>query len=160
MPFIELDRRFFEWRSKANELSDPDILSRFDLSDGAKPWFEVLKRRRVVILAEAGSGKTEELKERRSAVAAEGKLVYATSKMSDVKASKLVFRLMIKLPWRVGRRPTNWRGSSSTPSTKRSSTTFALNEHCERSRHPSTAPRAAHTSFSQEGIRIGSFAEI
>ncbi len=79
LPFIALDRRFFEWRSEDNELSDPDVLSGFGLSDGAKSWDAVLKRRQVVILAEAGSGKTEELKECRRAVAAEGKFAfYAT----------------------------------------------------------------------------------
>ena len=32
------------------------------MHDGAKSWDDLLKRRRVVILAEAGSGKSEELK--------------------------------------------------------------------------------------------------
>jgi hypothetical protein len=79
VPIIPLDRRFFEWRNTENELSDPDLLGRMGLSSGAKNWDELLKRRRVVILAEAGSGKTEELKERAHCLDAEGKFsFYAT----------------------------------------------------------------------------------
>lgn len=79
MPLIPLDRRFFEWRNTDDELSDPDLLGRFGLSEGARTWADLLKRRRVVILAEAGSGKTEELKEQARRLSADGKYVfYAT----------------------------------------------------------------------------------
>ena len=75
-----VDRRFFEWEEKEHdELSDPDLLSRFGVSDGAKNWDELLKRRRVVILAEAGSGKTDEMREQARRLTAEGKIAfYAT----------------------------------------------------------------------------------
>jgi hypothetical protein len=58
---IPLDRRFEEWRN--GELSDPELRSRFRLSRGSETWNDVLAKPRVVILAEAGSGKTEEMKE-------------------------------------------------------------------------------------------------
>jgi hypothetical protein len=79
-PPIPLDRRFFEWEEKEHDaLSDPDLLSRFGISDGAKSWDDLLKRRRVVILAEAGSGKTEEMKEQARRLNADDKTAfYAT----------------------------------------------------------------------------------
>jgi hypothetical protein len=79
-PHIPLDRRFFEWQEKEHdELSDPDLLARFGLSDGAKSWDDLVERRRVVILAEAGSGKTEEMEEQTRRLNAEGRAAfYAT----------------------------------------------------------------------------------
>src|SRR5215831_3736874 len=59
---IPLDRQFEEW-SEA-EPSDPEVRSLFRLSHRALKWGDLLNRLRVVILAEAGSGKTEELKDR------------------------------------------------------------------------------------------------
>jgi hypothetical protein len=60
MVTIDIDRRFVEWSDE--ELSDPDVLSRYGLSDRAMGWNDLLAKRRVVVLAEAGSGKTEEMK--------------------------------------------------------------------------------------------------
>jgi hypothetical protein len=57
---IPLDRQFEEW-SEAQP-SDPEIRSLFR-PDRALTWGDLLKKPRVVILAEAGSGKTEELKD-------------------------------------------------------------------------------------------------
>jgi hypothetical protein len=108
---ISLDRRFFEWRNTDDELSDPDILSRFGLSDSAKSWDDLLKRRRVVILAEAGSGKTEELKEQARRLSADNKLAfYATVQdvgrdgleraIGDANRAKLtVWRASDRLAW-------------------------------------------------------------
>src|SRR5215211_2790624 len=61
VPTIALDRRFFEWRDE--QLSDPDLVLRWGRSRDLLPWDGVLSRRRVVLLAEAGSGKTEEMRE-------------------------------------------------------------------------------------------------
>lgn len=58
---VDLNRRFREWNEK--EPPDPEMLSAFGLEDGVG-WDELLKKRRVVVLAEAGSGKTTEFKER------------------------------------------------------------------------------------------------
>jgi hypothetical protein len=57
--FIQLNRHFLEWQD--GELSDPDVISMFGLSDGLS-WDDLLGKRRAVLLAEAGSGKTEEMK--------------------------------------------------------------------------------------------------
>ena len=106
LSIIPLDRRFFEWRSEGDHLSDPDALSRFGLSDSAKAWDEILKRRRVVILAEAGSGKSEELKNQQRVLAGEGKFsFYAT--VEDVAREGLDLALLEE-----GRpRLANWRSS-------------------------------------------------
>jgi hypothetical protein len=61
---ISLDRRFLEWK-KDGEI-DPDTVVRFGLHKGALAWADLLKRRRVVILAEGGSGKTIELQRQKS----------------------------------------------------------------------------------------------
>ena len=56
---IELDRRFVEFRE--DEQSNADLVARFGLTDGTLGWPDILARRRVVFLAEAGSGKTTEM---------------------------------------------------------------------------------------------------
>jgi hypothetical protein len=56
---IPLDRQFAEW-SEA-ESSDPELRFRFS-TYGVKTWDDLLRKPRVVILAEAGSGESEELK--------------------------------------------------------------------------------------------------
>jgi hypothetical protein len=61
LPTIALDRRFSEWR--AGDISDPDLVLRFMRSADLLTWENLLARRRVVILAEVGSGKTEEMRE-------------------------------------------------------------------------------------------------
>ncbi|HEY8128657.1 MAG TPA: hypothetical protein VIF39_08090 [Hyphomicrobium sp.] len=61
MPTIALNRQFFEWRE--GELSDPDLILRLGGSDDLLSWESISVRRRVVILAEAGSGKTVEMRE-------------------------------------------------------------------------------------------------
>lgn len=58
MPFIVLNRRFHEW----NEATPPDPEMRrfWSLDDGGVGWEQLLTKRRVVVLAEAGSGKSTE----------------------------------------------------------------------------------------------------
>ena len=56
---IELDRRFVECRE--DEQSDPDLVALYGRTDGTLGWPDLLARRRVVLLAEAGSGKTTEM---------------------------------------------------------------------------------------------------
>ncbi len=62
MSFIDLDRRFLRWSEKQNDAAEVYAWlrhhSRHDLD-----WPKLLQHHRVVILAEAGSGKSEELKE-------------------------------------------------------------------------------------------------
>ena len=68
VPVISLNRRFVEWDEK--ELPDPEIRRAFGLDEGGVGWDELLLKRRVVILAEAGSGKSTEMAERARITAA------------------------------------------------------------------------------------------
>jgi hypothetical protein len=56
---ISLDRRFVQWSE--TEASDPELRSRWGFAMG-QSWDDLLLKQRLVILAEAGSGKSEELK--------------------------------------------------------------------------------------------------
>ena len=74
MTTIPLNRRFYEWRDSAAEIADSRRL--LGLSGGTLGWSDLLTRRRVVILAEAGSGKTEELSEQTRQLKAAGKFAF------------------------------------------------------------------------------------
>lgn len=74
---IELDRWFVQcWD---DERSDPDLVAHFGRTSGTLGWEDLFKKRRVVLLAEAGSGKTTEMKARAVALTAQGQAsFYAT----------------------------------------------------------------------------------
>jgi hypothetical protein len=79
MTTIALDRRFYEWSPDADGLANSRYRAAAGLSDGMLGWPELLAKRRVVVLAEAGSGKTEELTEQARLQTAAGKFsFYAT----------------------------------------------------------------------------------
>jgi hypothetical protein len=74
---IALNRRFVEWREGALDIASYRIAA--GLSDGTVGWQELLARRRVVLLAEAGSGKTTEMLEQTRLQRAAGRYAfYAT----------------------------------------------------------------------------------
>lgn len=58
---IALNRRFAKWQEK--DALDPELLSGLGIPDGQSGWDDLLAKRRVVLLAEAGSGKTVEMTE-------------------------------------------------------------------------------------------------
>jgi hypothetical protein len=74
---VALDRRFIAWReeegSAIQRLKDPRLYA--DDID----WKELQKHRRVVILAEAGSGKTEELGAQAQALTSQGSFAFHTT---------------------------------------------------------------------------------
>ena len=74
MATIALDRRFLEWSEGEN--SDSDLVFRFRRSKDLLSWEDIFARRRVVILAEAGSGKTEELREQARRRTAAGQFAF------------------------------------------------------------------------------------
>lgn len=79
MTTVALDRRFYEWRGDVDGLVHSRYSAATDFPDGLLGWTDLLTKRRVVILAEAGSGKTEELKEQARLQAAAGEFAfYAT----------------------------------------------------------------------------------
>jgi len=59
---VDLNRRFHEWND--NEPPDPEMRRAWGLDDGGIGWEQLLTKRRAVILAEAGSGKSTEFAER------------------------------------------------------------------------------------------------
>ena len=63
MTTVALDRRFYKWSQDADGLAHSRYREAAGLSDGMLGWIDLLAKRRVVILAEAGSGKTAELVE-------------------------------------------------------------------------------------------------
>ena len=74
---IPLDRRFEEWSE--TEASDPELRARWGFKHQDRTWDSLLAKQRVVILAEAGSGKSEELKEQAARKIAAAELAfYAT----------------------------------------------------------------------------------
>src|SRR5229473_2945148 len=74
---IELNRRFVQCRD--DERSDPDLVAHFGRTADTLGWDDLLTKRRVVLLAEAGSGKTTEMKARVCALAVDRSTVfYAT----------------------------------------------------------------------------------
>jgi hypothetical protein len=75
-PPIPLDRRFVEWSE--SEASDPELRARWGFKHQDRTWDSLLTKQGVVILAEAGSGKSEELKEQAARkIAAAGFAFYA-----------------------------------------------------------------------------------
>ena len=74
---IALNRRFVEWGDGTIDLASYRLAA--GLSAGTLGWQELLSRRRVVLLAEAGSGKTTEMMEQARLQRAAGKFAfYAT----------------------------------------------------------------------------------
>ena len=59
--FIELNRTFHEISEHAGKSDDIDLAQVFHVKSGLT-WDEILKKPRTVILSEAGSGKTEEIR--------------------------------------------------------------------------------------------------
>jgi hypothetical protein len=69
-----LNRRFYEWVE--TEPPDPEFRRAMGLGDGGLDWEELLNKRRVVILAEAGSGKSTEMAERARLIALHGRYAF------------------------------------------------------------------------------------
>ena len=75
--YIALNRRFHEFT--ANEIAAPDqIASRSEEYGfhGSLKWEQVLERKRVVMLASAGSGKSEEMRQQTRRLITEGKQAF------------------------------------------------------------------------------------
>ena len=74
--FIDLQRRFRDL-TKA-ELEDPELLASMNDRAFGSPtgWPELLKHERILLLAEAGSGKTIEMREQAKSLVSEGKFAF------------------------------------------------------------------------------------
>lgn len=77
MATIALDRQFWEWSGTAPP--DPDIFAHLSRPTGLLSWADISARRRVILLAEAGSGKTEEMREQTRLRVAHGQFAFFAS---------------------------------------------------------------------------------
>ncbi|XWN33644.1 MAG: hypothetical protein ROR55_11560 [Devosia sp.] len=73
--YIPLGRTFQELSSSASESDDSDLLTSFHVRGGIE-WSQLLQSYRVVILSEAGSGKTEEFRAVTDELRSEGKAAF------------------------------------------------------------------------------------
>jgi hypothetical protein len=73
--FIELDRAFHELSEHAGKSDDVDLSQVFAVKSNLT-WDDVLRIRRAVILSEAGSGKTQEIRHAAGRLRAEGKAAF------------------------------------------------------------------------------------
>lgn len=75
MKYVDLDRRFTNL-SESGDI-DPELWAAVSGADGRLNWDRLLQRKRVVILAEAGSGKSTELTEQSRRWKAAGHVAFA-----------------------------------------------------------------------------------
>jgi hypothetical protein len=94
MPVVLLDRRFIEWEDQ--EPPDPEIHRAFGLGEVGVAWDELLLKRRAVILAEAGSGKSTEMAERARMTAASDRYAFPAT-VEDVGPEGLEGALSVSL---------------------------------------------------------------
>lgn len=70
MPYTPLDRQFRQWQDDRATIEDHRLFEQAFF--GEVGWQELLKHQRVIVLAEAGSGKSIELEEQARALTAAG----------------------------------------------------------------------------------------
>jgi len=83
MSFVELDRTFFPW-SEDRSPGDWFLLQRLS---GSQHWPELLKLQRVIVLAEAGSGKSDELKAQAEAQQKAGRFAFYVTVQDVARAA-------------------------------------------------------------------------
>ena len=76
--FIELQRTFHDLPKQANESDDTDF-SQWLPVDKRLRWPDLIKEYRLVILSEAGSGKTSEIRNSASTLRKQGKAAFFSS---------------------------------------------------------------------------------
>lgn len=74
---IPLDRQFVRWDGEGN--IDVDLAQYLESSSANFDWEGLLERRRVVVLAEAGSGKSTELADQAKRLGTEGRTAFYTT---------------------------------------------------------------------------------
>ena len=74
---VALNRRFIPWTDKNSR--DLEVLTSLSAFRDALTWEDLLARHRVVILAEAGSGKSTELAEQARLSSAAGRYTFSTT---------------------------------------------------------------------------------
>jgi hypothetical protein len=80
MPFVDLNRCFVPIGKDREPMLDAGLWGR--RFAGWLDWPQVLEHRRVVLLAEASSGKTEEFRNQQNALSSEGKPAFLSASRS------------------------------------------------------------------------------
>ena len=73
--FVQLQRTFYELSKFAHENDDSDLSQAFQVGERLG-WADLQRDHRVVILSEAGSGKTQEIRETAKRLRSEGKSAF------------------------------------------------------------------------------------
>ena len=108
---IALDRQFTRW--DAGSEIDIDFAQYFDDYAGTYDWAALLERRRVVILAEAGSGKSTEFRAQAKRLNADGRVAFITTLQKIGQRGSLQSALGVS-EWR---RYEQWRTAASLADT-------------------------------------------
>ena len=87
-----------------DEPPDTEFRNAMGLDDGALGWEDLLAKRRVVILAEAGSGKSTELAERYRLVAANRQFSFLATVQDVGQDGRPICFLATMQPWQPGGR--------------------------------------------------------
>ena len=107
MSYVDLNRRFSKWRDE--KASDEDF-ALFERSfSGEADWDELLKYQRVILLAEAGSGKSRELEERAKKLADGGEFAFHATVQNVAKEG-----LLGALDANARARLEEWKNSEAT----------------------------------------------
>ena len=84
---IELDRRFVPLSDVSEDESlHPDWLVRYEWSKAGMTWDDLLMHRRVVVLAEAGAGKTTEFRRQHARISRHNVSFLATIRQLSEKS--------------------------------------------------------------------------
>jgi len=124
MKTIDLSRRFSTWTKESQ--GDPELYQYVDHSYNTMSWPQLLERRRVVVLAEAGSGKSTELRNQAALAKSADKFsFYATVQdVSNKGLDRAVGKELSNLKkWRDSEEPA-WFFIDSIDEAKNLNTTF------------------------------------
>ena len=124
-----LNRQFKKWYFAKGSPEDFGAFERSFIGEAG--WPELLKHQRVVVLAEAGGGKSKELEEQAARLNSAGEFAFSATVQNVAKEgliSAVGYSPAKRIDeWRISRKS---RGSSSIASTKPSSTISGLLTRC------------------------------
>lgn len=107
MPYTPLDRQFRKWRGDKADSENFSLFERGFYGDAG--WSELLKYQRVVVLAEAGSGKSRELEEKAKALEAACDFAFHSTVQNVARDG-----LAVAIGSRAAKRLADWLESTKT----------------------------------------------
>ena len=155
MARIDLDRRFVQCRN--GDDADPDLVAHFVGTAETLGWDDLIAKRRVVLLAEAGSGKTTEMEGRAQALSENGRIAFY-ARVEDVgrRGLEALSGLLIANDWVLGANPIGMLGYSSTLLMKPRIAASSCAWHCSVLQRVSPAQNGALMLSYQAATRTGS----